>query len=277
MRWTPLPLKSNVIGVGYGYTNGELFFDPVLDAEDATIDVSTFALQYVRPFRLGKKLARLDVLLPYSTARWEGLLGGVPASVTRSGFSDPRLRLSYNITGPSAMEIKELQDYIISHPVRTVVGVSLAVTLPLGQYYDDKLLNLGQNRFVFRPQVGFVHTWGKWSYELTGSVFIYANNNDFFNGVTRKQDPVFAAQTHLIRRFKHGIWSSFSIGTGLGGQSIVNRLPNDDERGDVMAALSLGFPLLKKQAMKVVYMRSQTQNSIGSDTNSFSIIWSGIF
>lgn len=277
MRWTPLPLKSKVIGVGYGFTYGKIFFDPVLDAEDATIDVSTFAVQYVHPFKLGKKLARLDVLLPYSRASWEGLLGGVPASVTRSGIADPRMRLSVNIIGPSAMESKELREYLIAHPVRTVVGVSLALTLPLGQYYDDKLLNLGQNRFVLRPQVGFVHTWGNWSYELTGSVFLYTNNNDFFNGVTRKQDPVFATQTHLIRRFKHGTWGSLSLGTGLGGQSIVNKLPNDDERGDVMAALSLGFPLMKKQAIKVVYMRSQTQNAIGSDTNSFSIIWSGIF
>jgi hypothetical protein len=270
-------LKSNIIRIGYGYTNGEILFDPVLEVEDAAIDVNAFVIQYVRPFKLGEKLAHLDVLLPYTIARWEGLLAGVPATVKRTGFADPRLRLSVNIIGPLAMEPKELQEYMSAHPVLTVVGISLALTLPLGQYFEDKLLNLGQNRFVFRPQVGIVHNWRNWSYELTGSVFLFTKNNNFFNGGTKKQDPVFGMQTHLIRRFKQGVWGSLSVGSGLGGQSLVNKQPNRDERGDVLAALSFGFPLMKKQAIKAVYVRSQTLKNIGADTNSFGIIWSAFF
>ncbi len=276
-RWTPLPLKTNIIGVGYGYTNGKIFFDPVIDVEDASVEGSAFVVQYVRPFKLGKKLARVDVQLPYTIARWEGLLGGAPASVKRSGFADPRLRLSVNFIGPSAMEAKELREYIMANPVHTVVGASLAVTFPFGQYYDDKLLNLGQNRFVFRPQVGFVHTWRSWSYELSGSVFLYSNNNNFFNGKTRRQNPVFEAQTHLIKRFKPGIWGSLSLGTGLAGQSIVNNLPNSDEQENIMAGLSFGFAITKSQAVKIFYIRSQTLSDIGGDTNSYGVVWSGIF
>lgn len=273
-RWTSLPLKSNFIGVGYGYTNGKIFFDPVLHVEDATIEGNAFVLSYVRPFKLGKKLARFDVLLPYTIARWEGILGGIPESVRRSGFADPRLRLSVNILGPSAMGPKELQEYMVAHPIYTVVGASLSASLPLGQYFDDKLLNLGQNRFVFRPQVGLEHNWRNWSYELSGSVFLYTNNNNFFNGSTRKQDPVFEAQTHLIRRFKHRMWTSLSVGSGLAGQSIVNNQPNRDEQKNVMGALSFAFPIMKKQAVKIVYIRSQTLSDIGGDTNSLAVIWS---
>lgn len=218
-RWTPLPLKNNFIGAGYVHTSGKIFFDPVLDVEDASIEVNTFIIDYVRPFHIGNKLARFDARLPYTTARWDGLLGGTPTSVTRHGFSDPRLRLSVHLLGPEAMDLAKMQDYMSAHSVYTVVGVSLAVTLPLGQYYNDKLLNLGQNRFVFRPQVGFVHNWRRWSYELTGSLYLFTNNNDFYNGGTRRQDPIFAMQTHLIYRFNHGIWSSVSLGSGLLGES----------------------------------------------------------
>jgi len=276
-RWTPLPLKSNFVGVGYGYTNGKIFFDPVLHVEDATVEGNALAISYVRPFKIGKKLARFDVLIPYTIVRWEGTLGGVPASTSRNGFADPRLRLSVNFIGPSAMEAKELQEYMIAHPVHTVVGASLAVSLPLGQYYNDKLLNLGQNRFVFRPQVGFVHNWRKWSYELTGSLFIYTDNNDFFNGSTRKQDPVFAFQTHLIRRFKPGIWGSLSLGSGLAGQSIVDNQPKKDKQENLMGAISFGVPIMKKQAVKIVYVRSQTLSDVGGDTNSVSASWSASF
>jgi len=276
-RWTPMPLGIHVIGAGYGYTDGEIFLDPLLQAEDVTVDVNTFAILYVQPFKLGNKLARLDALIPYNVSRWDGFLAGVPASVKRNGFSDPRLRFSVNLIGPNAMGPKEMKEYMSEHPVSTTVGVSLSITFPLGQYFEDKILNLGQNRFIFRPQVGMVHNWRNWSYELTGSVYIFTNNPDFNNGALKKQDPIFAIQTHLIRRFKHKIWASVSVGYGLGGQSIVNRLPNDDERGDFLGALSFGFPIVKNQALKIAYLRSQTIKDIGMDLNTIAIGWAFVF
>ncbi len=276
-RWTALPLKTNFIGVGYSYTNGKIFFDPVLDVENASVDVNNIVIEYIRPFRIGKKQGRMDVRVPYSIARWEGDLSGNPTSVKRNGFSDPRIRLSVNLLGPSAMEPKEMRDYLMTHPVYTIVGVSLSVTMPFGQYYNDKLLNLGQNRFVFRPQAGFVHSWRNWSYELTASLYLFTDNNDFFNGGTREQNPVFAMQTHLIRRFDHGLWASLSLGTGMLGESLVNNQPNRDDREDLLLALSSGLSITAKQALKVVYMRTQTLNDIGGDTDTFAIIWSSAF
>ncbi len=276
-RWTPLPLGTQIVGVAYGYTDGEIFFDPVLQAEDATVSINAMAVQYVRPFKIGKKLARLDVLVPYSTAKWKGLLAGEPTTVQRNGFADPRVRLSVNLVGPDAMNAKEFREYVATHPVSTSIGASLAITLPFGKYFEDKLLNIGQNRFVFRPQIGIVHQWGLWSYEFTGSVFIFTNNNNFFNGAVRKQDPVFAVQTHLIKRFKNRMWGSLSLGSGLGGQSIINKQPNDDQRGDILGALSFGLPIMKNQGIKIALVRAQTLNDIGANTSSFVLGWSIIF
>ena len=276
-RWTPLPLGTQIVGVAYGYTDGEIFFDPVLQAEDATVSINAMAVQYVRPFKIGKKLARLDVLVPYSTAKWKGLLAGEPTTVQRNGFADPRVRLSVNLVGPDAMNAKEFREYVATHPVSTSIGASLAITLPFGKYFEDKLLNIGQNRFVFRPQIGIVHQWGLWSYEFTGSVFIFTNNNNFFNGAVRKQDPVFAVQTHLIKRFKNRMWGSLSLGSGLGGQSIINKQPNDDQRGDILGALSFGLPIMKNQGVKLALVRAQTLNDIGANTSSFVLGWSIIF
>lgn len=276
-RWTNLPVGTHIIGVGYGYTFGDIFFDPVLQAENATISVHTIGAQYVQPFKLGNKLARLDALVPYSFAKWEGLLAGEPTTVQRNGFADPRLRLSVNFLGPKAMTGKELQQFIAEHPIYTTVGASLAVTFPLGQYYEDKLLNLGQNRFVFRPQLGVIHTRGLWSYEFSGSLFIFSNNNEFFNGVVRKQDPVYSFQVHIIKRFKNRMWASFSVGSGLGGQSIINRQPNDDERGDILTALSVSSPMVKNQSVKIALIHSETLNDIGSNTTSIAVGWSFIY
>ncbi|WP_255573015.1 transporter [Hanstruepera marina] len=276
-RWTPIPLGVHVIGGGYVHTFGDLIFDPVLQAEDVTIAIHAAALSFVQPLKVGNKLGRIDVLLPYADAKWDGLLRGVPTAIRRTGFSDPRVRFSINLIGPQALDAKGMLDYYKENPNSTMLGASVSVTFPLGQYAEDRLLNLGQNRFVIRPQIGFVHNWGLWSYELTASVFFYTINSDFFNNQERKQDPTFAIQTHLIKRFKNRMWASISAGYGLGGQSIVNSQPNNDERGDFLSSLALGAPITKRQSVKVFYLHSESVKSIGSDTNSIGFGYSVMF
>ena len=276
-RWTPLPIGTHAIGGGYVHTFGDILFDPVLQAEDVTIDIDAFALSYVQPLKIGNKLGRLDILVPYANARWEGLLRGVPTSIDRSGFADPRVRFSMNIVGPAALNTQEMMDYYKEHPTSTMIGASVSITFPLGQYAEDRLLNLGQNRFVIRPQVGFVHNWGLWSYEFTASMFLYTVNNDFFNNQKREQNPTFAAQTHLIKRFKNRMWVSGSAGYGLGGQSIVDNQPNNDERGDFLTSLAFGVPITKRQSAKLFYLRSESVKSVGADTNSLGVAYSILF
>ena len=205
---------------------------------------------------------------------YKGLLNGEFATLDRTGFLDPRIRLSVNLLGPPALNLKELQQYFQEHPVNTTFGVSLAVTLPLGEYFEDKLINLGQNRFIFRPQLGLVHNWKRWSYELTGSLYLFTNNNNFFNGDSRKQDPIFTLQTHLIKRFPSRFWGSISLALGHGGESIVNQIPKNDTRNDFMGALSVGFPIMKFQNVKLLYLRTESLADFGADTNSIILGWS---
>ena len=111
------------------------------------------------------------------------------------------------------------------------MGAAIAVGVPLGEYYEDKLLNIGYNRFSIRPQIGVVHTEGPWSYELTGSIFFFTDNDDFYNNNTREQDPLYTLQTHLVYLFKPGLWASFGAGYGWGGLSQVNGESKDDQVG----------------------------------------------
>lgn len=276
-RWTSMPIGTNVVGFGYSHVFGNIDVDPVLQVKDGSVVVNSVAVQYVRPFRIGTRQARIDVLIPYSFATWEGILNGEDREVTRNGFADPRIRLSLNIIGPKAMTPEEMQAFIKENPRYTTFGASIAVNLPIGQYDGDKLLNIGANSFVFRPQIGMVHNWGTWSYELSTSVYFYTDNTDFFINKTKKQDPLFAMQTHLTKQFKHRIWTTLSFGYGLGGHSIVNRQAKDDERGNFLGGLSAGIPIYKRQSLKIGYGTTLTLKDIGANTNGFSIGWSCMF
>ena len=256
----------NVVAAGYANTNGDLFFDPVLEIEDADLTVNTFYISYIRAFTLAGKPARFDVLIPWQNAKWEGLLRGEPATVERTGFADPRFRLS--------MTLLNTAEGNPTATSKTVVGAALAVGVPLGKYYEDKLLNLGQNRYSIRPQIGVVHTEGQWSYEVTGSVFFFTDNDEFYNGNEREQDPLYALQSHVVYVFSPGVWTSVGVGYGWGGLSHVNGVSKDDEWGNVLSSLSFGFPLSQTQGVSLTYVNGRTQKSTGADLNTFSLGWS---
>ena len=272
-RWTPIPLGVNVVGVGYGHTSGEIFVDPVLRLEDAEFDADTVGVSYVRSFSLAGRSARFDALVPWSSVRWRGLLDGQPAATKRTGLADPRLRLSVILGGAPAMDAGELRSYMAGRAVHTVFGAAIAVTVPWGKYLNDKLLNLGENRFTIRPQIGVVHTRGPWSYELTGSTFVFGDNDDFFGGSKLEQDPLYALQGHVIRMFKPGMWASLSAGYGWGGRYTLDGQKRN-KRADLLAALSVGFPIGRRQGLKIAYLRGETREDTGSDSDTLAIAWS---
>ena len=269
-RWAHVPVDTNFIGVGYVRTDGDVLFDPVLRIEDTTATIHTFAASYLRSFEWAGRTARIDISVPYQQARWVGLLDGAPASVEREGLGDPRLRLSVNFFGAPALKGKAYQAYRAANTTNTVAGAALAVTLPLGEYLDDKLLNLGQNRFIIRPQVGVVHTRGPWSFELTGSVFFFTDNNEFWNGNKREQDPLLALQTHVIYSFPNTIWTSLSAGAVRAGESSINGEEKNDQKEDFLYALSAGMPISRTTSIKIAYARGRTRQNVGSDADNIA-------
>ena len=266
-RWTPLPVGMKVIGAGIVHTDADIAFDPVLEIDDAKVDIDTAIVSYLYAFDLLGQSARFDVRVPYMDARWEGLLAGEPASVQRKGLGDPRVRLSVNLLGAPALRGKEFQSYRATHPENTVVGAALAIGLPLGEYKQDKLLNLGENRFVIRPQLGFVHTRGHWSYELTGSVFLYTDNDEFFGNNKREQDPLYALQTHIVYFSPQHWWVSLGAAHDRGGESRVNGEKKDDQKRGLLFGISAGYSISPNSSVKLAYVGSRTYEDVGLDSD----------
>ena len=269
-RWTHLPTGVNVLGLGLSWEKADIFFDPVLEIEDATSEVAAGALVYLRTFGLFGRSARLDFYAPYAVGNWVGLLRGEPASVRRHGFADPRVRLSMLLYGGPA----ESRDVFMSSPKSdTVVGVAVSVQLPFGEYYGDRLINLGQNRWVIRPQLGITHTRGRWTGELTGSVFLFGDNDDFFGGSKLSNDPLWAMQAHLIYSFRPGLWLSASTAYGDGADAEIDGRDRALRSENWLSSLTVGVPVGKGQGLKLSWVRKRTRNVFNADSDSLVVAW----
>lgn len=270
-RWTPLPVGTTVVGVGAIRGEGDITFDPVLKIEDATVETTTTLLSFLQAFDLLGQTARFDIRLPHKHSHWEGLLDGVPRTVDRTGPADPRLRLSVNFLGSPALSGSEFAAYRITHPVNTVAGAALAVTLPLGEYKNDKLLNLGNNRFAITPQLGVVHTRGPWSLELTGSVSFFTDNQEFFVDYTRGQEPLFFLQAHAVYAAPAGWWASLSAAYDWGGESNIDGVAAGDYREDLLYGIAAGFAIDRRSSVQIAYVANRTQKDIGTDTDNLAL------
>jgi hypothetical protein len=273
-RWTHLPSGLTVLGTGLGATYGDIFFDPVLRIEDATFELYTVGGSYIHSFEWLGKSTRVDLRQPYAYGRWEGLVDGEYTAVRRHGLMDPRVRLSMNLWGAPPLSGKAYVDYRARHQVNTTVGAAVSLTLPLGEYYPERLINLGQNRYIARAQLGALHQRGPWQFELTGTISFYQDNEEFFGGTRLTQDPLGFLQAHVIRAFPRGVWGSVSGGYSYGGESQIDGEPkNNDERTRYLA-LSVGMPLNRQQSVTLTYLNADTNVLLGTSSDSLLFSWS---
>ena len=274
LRWSHLPLGTNFAGVGFASTEADILIDPELQLEDVEMKLDSWAGKYIRTFELFDKSARIGLAQAYQEGKWTGLLEGVPASARRTGLSDTFVRLAVNLYGSPPLSGKEFVKYRANADIETIVGVALAMRLPTGDYLEDKLMNLGQNRFVFRPQLGITHKHGKWTTELTGEVAFHTKNDEFFNGNTRRQDPLYFIHGHLVHTFKPGVWVSASIGYNYGGESSINGVDSNNKKQNIGWAFAYSRPL-GDYSLKFSYIAVRTQEDTGfdSDTLTAGLSW----
>lgn len=276
-RWGHLPIGSNFAGTGYVFTDGGIAFDPVLQVEGAGVQMDTYSIKYIHTFEFFDKSARFDFTQGYQNGTWEGLLAGSATSIARSGWSDSALRFAVNLIGAPPLEGEEFAAYRAGLDHETIVGVGLVMTLPTGDYFEDKLINLGENRYSFRPQIGIVHAWDKWSVEFTGSTWFYTANDEFWNGNLLQVDPLITLQSHLIYTFSPGLWLGLGAGHDFGAQSTVNGLEKDDRKSNLSCGVTMGIPINRAVGLKFGYIGSRTQEKVGADLDNVffgaSVMW----
>ena len=198
------PIGVNFLVAGVAATRGGLSFDPALPVEDPSLRTGNAVLGYARVIELWGQSAKVDVIVPYTWLSGDAIYAGQPVERVVDGAGDIAFRLSANLYGAPAMTLKEFAAY----EQDVIVGASLRVIAPTGQYDNTRIVNIGGNRWSFKPEIGVSKAVGPWTLELSAAATIYTDNDDFNGGKTRSQDNIYTAQAHLIRSYSSGIWAS---------------------------------------------------------------------
>jgi hypothetical protein len=262
------PVGVNFLLAGYAYSDGGLSTSASSPLSDAHLRMNTEVMAYARTLDVWGKSGKFDVIIPYSQLSGTATVAGQPRERKVSGFNDPLFRFSVNFYGAPALSLEEFAKY----EQDLIIGASVQVSAPLGQYDRDKLVNLGNNRWFVKPDMGISKAWGPFALELSTGVYFFSTNNEYFGGKTLKQEPVSTTQVHGTYNFGRGVWAALSVTYDYGGRTTLGGVERNDLQNNSRIGGTLALPVNRNNSIKL-FGSSGIYTSVGTNYDLIGIIW----
>jgi hypothetical protein len=262
------PIGFNFLIAGYGHTEGSVAFDPSLPIDAAKLHTNALLAGYSHSFAAWGNSAKFDIIVPQVWLDGSALVEGQPRDRNVNGSADPKFRIAMNFYGAPALSMPEFADYHQD----IIVGASLQVAAPWGRYDASKLVNIGANRWSFKPELGISKAWGKWVVEVAPGVTFYTDNTDFFDGGTLEQQPIYSVQGHIVRSLFACIWVALDGTYYSGGRTTVNGVKSKTVLASSRAGLTIALPINRHSSLKL-YGSTGTSSRTSDNYTAYGIAW----
>lgn len=266
--YAPNPVGARFLVLSYARSDGDMLLNDSSPIKDFQVRANTYAAGIGGTFALWDRLASAALVVPYVDGTATGLVNDAPERADRAGTGDLRLRLTLSLLPGSAQSVA---DFMRAAPDRTL-GVSLVVNAPTGEYIEDKLVNLGTNRWAFRPEFGGSRRFGRWNLDGSLGVWLYGDNEDFFGGQERSQDPLPTLQGTLSYTFAPRLWLGASGTWYTGGTTSLDGVSERNRQDNSRAGLTLAVPVGKQNSIKLAWSKGVTAR-FGGDLETYSLSW----
>jgi len=270
------PIHSNAAIFTYSFFDGNLEFEGTVPITGATARVSVPIFSFYHSFNFFGRSANFTAASPYGVGNFHGTVIGAEHLAYRSGLLAPTFRLSVNLLGGPAMNVGEF----VKWRQKRILGASFRLVPLAGQYDPTKLVNLGTNRWAFKPELGYSQRWGHWILDAYGGAWFYTTNSEFFShnqfspGInTQTQSPIGSFEGHLSYDFKLRLWVSLDANYWFGGSTSLNGVPNPATRQkSSRVGGTASIPLTKHQSVKFSY-NNGAYIRYGGNFQNVSIAW----
>ncbi len=267
-----VPKGINVLAVGYGVNVGNVLTDASLPVKDFKITTQILALNYIHSFALAKKLARIQVSLPLADMHGKLKLNEEDVTGTRTGFADMRIRFGVNLTGSPALEKKDFRQY----QEKAIFGVSFVTSVPTGKYYEDKMINIGNNRWAFKPEMGVSRRFKHVYAEAYLGTWFYTNNTEYMTNKVLKQKPTVTLQGHASYYFKNQMWVGLNTNWYKVGATTIDDVPSGNALDDWRIGATFSSPISKTQSLRL-QLHTGLLSNIGLNYDSVTLAYQHVF
>lgn len=245
----PAPEGTRLLVFGYSRQTGDVVTDPSIPITGVDSTIDSAALAYQQTINLLGRTGNIQLQLPYADGTTTGMVGNQSGRSDVSGVGDFAATLTINLSGAPAMTPADFLE--LRRNPRPILGASVKIVAPTGEYNPDALINIGTNRWAVRLQLGYIRPLApRWLLEVSAGMWFFQDNDEFL-GMTREQDPIGALNFHLVRRFSPGFWGSLDLNYYLGGHTTVDGERSADLQRNSRLGLSLAYPFAGRHAVKL--------------------------
>jgi len=270
----PAPKGTNLLVVGYQYSTGDIVTDASLPIAGVDSKINYAQVTYQRTLSLFDRTANIQFNLPYTWGTTEGVVEGEYVRREISALSDARFQLSINLRGAPSMSAAEFQ--ALRAKPRTIIGASILIQPPTGDYETDKVINAGTNRWSIKPAIGVIWPMRPtWLLEFALGAWFFTDNDEFV-GTTRQQDPIYSGELHLVKRFKPGFWASLDLNYYAGGRTAVGQELRADLQRNSRFGATVFFPIKAGHAIRASYNTGVVTDS-GGDYDTYNLSYAHIW
>ena len=244
------PIDANFAVGALSNSTGTVPLDPSLPLSDVRPAINTAVLSFTHTFRLGDRTANWAFSIPYLGGYVSAVVSGQREAVSRYGFADFRARFGVNLLGPALTP----PEFARRKP-STTLGVSMTVIMPTGTYSRSELINIGSNRWTFKPEIGLERPMGKWFTDLSAGVWVFGENTDYFGGQVLRQASLGIYQIHAGYVFRQNQWLALDANYYSGGATSVNGANSIDSLANSRYGLTFSQPVGSGLSAKLSWSR----------------------
>jgi hypothetical protein len=226
------PVGINQLELAYAYVLSDTSIDTSVIVSGAKFNLNQGLVDYTRCFTFLHRLAWAEASVPI--ANLNGSITGTDIIGSATGTGDSGYSAALLVMGGPALTPEQFAN----SEATTTIGLSLSITAPTGQYDSSRLLNLGSDRWSFKPELAFSKPFGpqqRWVLDAYANAYFYTANNSYRGVEILRQRTLPGIEGHLSYNISNIIWGSFDTRYSYRGDTAVNGVnQNDSQRNFIL-------------------------------------------
>jgi hypothetical protein len=247
------PVGLSNVELDYQHARANASIDTSLVVGSANLNLNKAILSYTHNFSMLGRLAWATANFPF------GSLGGSidesGTSGSASGMGDSSVELAVLLKGGQALSAAELATYERT----TIVGMSLTVSAPTGEYNANKVLNLGSDRWSFKPELGLSYPFGpeqEWEVDGYINAYFFTDNTAYQGVKILHQEPLPGIEAHVSYSVTPSFWTSLDSRYAFRGETVVDGAKQNNPQQNLIVGTEANWSPNAHSSLSVVFAKA---------------------
>ncbi|OXS21372.1 transporter [Pseudomonas rhodesiae] len=266
--WQNLPTDLNMVFGYYNRVDTNTPIDTTLPITGLSLNADLYLFRYARSFGIDGRNSAIQLIQPYAdvSASFDNARF-FDGTKHNGGMGDTQVVLVHNLFGGPALTAEEFASW---QPETFLTG-ALWITAPTGDYDKDRVINIGSNRWVFKPELGFGTPVGPTWLEINTWVSLFGDNDDYQGDRKLEQKPLYAIEGHYSYTFNRALWASLDATYSRGGESRIDGDWQDNKQENALLGASMGFMLSPQFGGLLAYSDTVSERRGSPDVNTWTL------